>query len=111
MKKLLRMFWMMVLAMMMVLGSVGAYAADTQASGARAITCECGGSMTGESIKYGTWKYTGNIRLVVMELRQKRIRRERERILYIGNVIPVVIFSIRRPEHRRIGCAWRSRIN
>lgn len=40
MKKLLRMFWMMVLAMMMVLGSVGAYAADTQASGARAITCE-----------------------------------------------------------------------
>lgn len=62
MKKLLRMFWMMVLAMMMVLGSVGAYAADTQASGARAITCECGGSMTGESIKYGTWKYTGNIR-------------------------------------------------
>ena len=62
MKKLLRMFWMMVLAMMMVLGSVGAYAADTQASGARAITCECGGAMTGESIKYGTWKYTGNIR-------------------------------------------------
>ena len=49
MKKLLRMFWMMVLAMMMVLGSVGAYAADTQASGARAITCESGGSMTGES--------------------------------------------------------------
>ena len=63
MKKLLRMFWMMVLAMMMVLGSVGAYAADTQAaSGARAITCECGGSLNSEYYKYGSWRYTGETR-------------------------------------------------
>lgn len=62
MKKLLRTFWMMVLAMMMVLGSVGVCAADTQANGARALICECGGSLNGESFKYGSWSYTGNVR-------------------------------------------------
>lgn len=55
---------MMVLAMTMVMGSVGAYAADTQAGTARAFICgNCGAAMNGEYIEYGSWTYPGDTRL------------------------------------------------
>lgn len=62
MKKLLKMFLMMALAMTMVMGSMGVYAADMQATGARAILCECGGALNGQYTEYGSWRYTGETR-------------------------------------------------
>lgn len=61
-KNLLKVFCMLALIMSMLIGSMGVYAADTQATGARAILCECGGAL-GQYAEYGSWRYTGETRI------------------------------------------------